>query len=147
MITTVGSTSSDVSDGVGARCARRSCAWRTTSTTEATGSTVWVALSLSRVLPLDALAPIDVGLRAAMSDLDYPTSDDYHALNATGISRWALTLRDGRRQSTNDAYLEPARTRSNLYVRGDVFIDRVLIDGRRATGVRTADGEEIAAAR
>jgi choline dehydrogenase-like flavoprotein len=99
-------------------------------------------IPLSR-LSLDALAPIDIGLRAAMSDLDYPTSDDYHALNATGISRWALTLRVGKRQSTNDAYLEQARSRPNLSIRGDVLIDRILIDGRRATGVRSAGGEEI----
>ena len=50
----------------------------------------------------------------AMTDLGYPTCDDYHAPDATGVSRAALTLRDGRRVSTNDAYLEPARARPNL---------------------------------
>jgi choline dehydrogenase-like flavoprotein len=59
-------------------------------------------------------------------------------------------MRDGKRISTNDAYLEPARERSNLEVRGDVLIDRVLFDRKsrgmpRATGVLTAAGEEIAA--
>ena len=44
-----------------------------------------------------------------MAELGYPVCDDYHALDATGVSRVALTLRDGRRVSTNDAYLEPAR--------------------------------------
>ena len=53
-------------------------------------------------------------------------------------------MRDGRRVSTNDAYLEPARTRANLDVRGDVLVDRVLLDGRRAVGVRTSTGEDIA---
>ena len=82
---------------------------------------------------------------AAMTELGYPRCDDYHAIGSTGISRWALTFRDGRRMSTNDAYLEPARSRPNLSVRGDVLVDRVLLDGRRAVGVRTATGEEIAA--
>jgi 5-(hydroxymethyl)furfural/furfural oxidase len=77
--------------------------------------------------------------------LGYPVCDDAHALDATGVSRAALTLRDGRRVSTNDAYLEPARGRANLEVRGDVLVDRVLLDRRRAHGVRTATGEEIAA--
>jgi hypothetical protein len=49
--------------------------------------------------------------------------------------------------STNDAYVEPARDRPNLTVRGDVLVDRILLDGRRAVGVRTAAGEEIAARR
>jgi choline dehydrogenase-like flavoprotein len=80
-----------------------------------------------------------------MSGLGYPISDDYHALDATGVSRGALTLRDGRRVSTNDAYLEPARGRANLEVRGGVLVDRVRFDGKRAIGVRTAAGDDIAA--
>jgi 5-(hydroxymethyl)furfural/furfural oxidase len=47
--------------------------------------------------------------------------------------------------STNDAYLEPARPRVNLEIRGDTLVDRVLFDGRRAVGLRTAAGEEIEA--
>jgi choline dehydrogenase-like flavoprotein len=80
-----------------------------------------------------------------MTDLGYPTCDDYHAPGATGISRWALTLREGQRVSTNDAYLEPARARPNLFVRGDALVDRVLFDGARAVGVRLASGEELEA--
>jgi choline dehydrogenase-like flavoprotein len=101
-------------------------------------------IPLSRV-PVDALPPLDRALARALGDLGYPHCDDYHAPDATGLSRIALTLRDGRRVSTNDAYLEPARGRANLDVRGDVLIDRVLMNGRRATGVRTATGEEIEA--
>ena len=52
--------------------------------------------------------------------------------------------RDGRRVSTNDAYLEPARGRPNLTVRGDAVVDRVLLRGRRTVGVRLADGTEVA---
>ena len=96
-------------------------------------------------LPLDQLAPVDRAVRAALSDLGYPSWDDYHAPDATGVSRWAFTWRDRCRVSTNDAYLEPARARSNLAVRGDAHVDRVLLEGRRAVGVRMAAGEEIEA--
>lgn len=101
-------------------------------------------IPLSRV-PLDELSPLDGALRTAMTELGYPVGDDYHAPDATGVSRFALTVRDGRRVSTNDAYLEPARGRVNLEVRGDGLVDRVLLDGRRAVGVRTATGQEIEA--
>jgi 5-(hydroxymethyl)furfural/furfural oxidase len=101
-------------------------------------------IPLSRT-PFGELAPLDQAMRAALSGLGYPVCDDYHALDATGVSRAALTLRDGRRVSSNDAYLEPARARANLDVRGDVLVDRVLFDERRARGVRTATGDEIAA--
>ena len=100
-------------------------------------------LPLARV-PFDELAPLDGALRLAMAQLGYPVCDDYHVLDATGVSRCALTIRDGRRVSTNDAYLEPARARPNLHVRGDVLVDSVLLDGRRAVGVRASTGEQIA---
>ncbi len=90
-------------------------------------------------------APFDLAVEDAVRDLGYPACDDYHAPDATGLSRAALTLRDGRRVSTNDAYLEEARQRPNLFVRGDVLVDRVLLDGRRARGIVTAEGEEIPA--
>lgn len=90
-------------------------------------------------------APLDDAVRTAAVDLGYPVADDYHAPGAVGLSRIALTLRDGRRVSTNDAYLEPARGRPNLTVRGDTLVDRVDLDGRRCTGVVTSDGERIGA--
>jgi choline dehydrogenase len=43
---------------------------------------------------------------------------------------------DGARMSTNEAYLEPARGRPNLVVVADALVDRVLLDGTRAVGVR-----------
>lgn len=97
-------------------------------------------------LPPEQRSQLDRALRVAASDLGYPTCDDYHAAGATGMSRVAMTTRDGRRISTNDGYLEPARERPNLIVRGDTLVDRVMLDGSRAVGVLTASGEEIAAA-
>jgi choline dehydrogenase-like flavoprotein len=95
--------------------------------------------------PADSATALSRALRAAMTDLGYPVRDDYHSVDATGVSRAALTLRDGRRVSTNDAYLEPVRTRPNLEILGDTLVDRVVFDGRRATGVRTAAGDPIGA--
>ena len=89
--------------------------------------------------------PFDARIRTALAELGYPSCDDYHARGATGVSRWALTLRDGERASTNDVYLEQARTRPNLVVRGERLVDHVLLDGRQAVGVAIADGEEVEA--
>jgi choline dehydrogenase-like flavoprotein len=52
-------------------------------------------------------------------------------------------VRDGHRVSTNDAYLEVARSRSNLTIRGDTSVERVVIDGTRAVGVLTVSGDQI----
>ncbi len=101
-------------------------------------------IPLSRV-PFAELPPLDRAVRTALAGLGCPVCDDYHGLDATGVSRAALTRRDGERVSTNDAYLEPARGRPNMEVRGGVLVDRVIFEGRRAIGVRSAAGEEIAA--
>ncbi|HAP78515.1 MAG TPA: glucose-methanol-choline oxidoreductase [Acidimicrobiaceae bacterium] len=69
------------------------------------------------------------------------------ALMAADIGAVAAPLTrtaDGRRVSVNDAYIEPARS-SGLHVRGDSLVNRVLFNGRRAAGVRLADGSEIEA--
>ncbi len=95
--------------------------------------------------PFEEREPFDLAMIAAMTELGYAVCDDYHVAGSTGISRWALTLRDGRRTSTNEAYLEAARPRPNLEVRGDALVDRILLDRNRVVGVRTAAGEEIAA--
>jgi 5-(hydroxymethyl)furfural/furfural oxidase len=101
-------------------------------------------IPLQRV-PMAALPPLDRALRDALISIGYPDGDDANGVDTTGICRLALTARDGHRVSTNDAYLEPARARENLEIRGDVLVDRVCFDGRRALGVRTTDGEEISA--
>ena len=51
-----------------------------------------------------------------------------------------MNSRNGRRVSTNDAYLEPARPRPNLAVCGGALVDRVLLAGGRAVGVRALMG-------
>jgi choline dehydrogenase/5-(hydroxymethyl)furfural/furfural oxidase len=69
-------------------------------------------------------------------------------LRADPAAEPAVLTRDatGSRASVNDVYLEAARDRPNVAVRGDALVDCVLLDGRRAVGVRLADGTEIEAA-
>jgi len=50
----------------------------------------------------------------------------------------------GRRVSAADAYLGRARERANVEVRTNSLVDRIVMDGRRCTGV-LVDGEHIAA--
>ncbi|HEX4982979.1 MAG TPA: GMC oxidoreductase, partial [Ilumatobacteraceae bacterium] len=56
-----------------------------------------------------------------------------------------LTRRDGRRVTVVEAYLDPIRSRPNLEILSDVHVDRVVFDHRRAIGIETAEGVQIAA--
>ncbi|GGH36957.1 GMC family oxidoreductase [Microbacterium album] len=82
----------------------------------------------------------DRGLRDAAIDAGYGWDPDHNAPHGTGAAAFALNIRDGRRVSTNDGYLEPIRERENLTIEGSAHVDRVLFDGTRATGVLLADG-------
>jgi 5-(hydroxymethyl)furfural/furfural oxidase len=94
--------------------------------------------------PEERWGTIETALRDAAVGAGYGWAGDYNAPTATGASPFAFTTRDGRRISTNDGYLEPARDRPNLRIEGNRLVDVVLFDrtGTRARGVRTADGEE-----
>lgn len=86
----------------------------------------------------------DRSLLAACMDRGHPRCDSYETEGVVGAATAGLTRKDNRRVSTNDAYLEPARERPNLEIRGDVLVDRVLVENGRATGVRTSDGRVTA---
>jgi choline dehydrogenase/5-(hydroxymethyl)furfural/furfural oxidase len=87
-------------------------------------------------LPREAWGPADNALADAALGLGHPWCEDHNAPTATGVSPFGLNARDGARVTTNDAYLEPARQRANLRVIGGATVERVLIEGARAVGVR-----------
>ena len=86
--------------------------------------------------PVEQWGAVEQAFRTAALDLGYAWSDDHNAPQSTGVSPWAMHRRADARVSTNDAYLEPARHRPNLTIRGHVLADRVMFEGKRAVGVR-----------
>lgn len=80
----------------------------------------------------------------AAADLGLPACDDLNAPEPLGVAASPYNIRDGRRQSTAEAWLEPARDRPNLEILADTLATRVVLDGDRAVGVelRTPDGTE-----
>ena len=65
----------------------------------------------------------------------YPECRDHNDPESTGVGPLPLNVSDGIRWSTALAYLSDCRDRSNLTIRADSHVNRVLIDGHRATGV------------
>jgi choline dehydrogenase-like flavoprotein len=71
--------------------------------------------------------------------------DDYNGAEMEGASLLQATTRRGRRHSTAEAFLKPARKRENLVVETDAHARRILIEGGRAVGVEHAQGVARAA--
>ena len=62
-----------------------------------------------------------------------------------GVARSPRNVVDGMRWNAAFAYLDDARTRPNLTVVADTLVDRVVLDGTRATGVVSAEGRRSTA--
>lgn len=92
--------------------------------------------------PLSEWGAVDLALLEAALDTGYPWSRDHNGIGPGGVGPYAVNRRGEQRVSTNDAYLEAARGRENLTVIGMAHTDRVLFEGRRATGVRVHIGGE-----
>lgn len=86
--------------------------------------------------PFEQWGAVDLALRDAALASGYPWKADLNAPRGEGVSCNPINSRGGQRVTTNDGYLEPARSRSNLLIRGGALVDRVLFDGVRACGVR-----------
>lgn len=69
-------------------------------------------------------------------ELGYPVRD-LNGKSQIGFNYHQLTMKNGLRQSTNVAFLYPAKKRKNLHIRKKSQVTRILFDetGRRAIGV------------
>ena len=65
----------------------------------------------------------------------YRPNDDFNGASQMGVGRFQVTQRNGIRCSAAVAYLRPARERVNLQVFTDSLVLRLVLEGRRATGV------------
>ncbi|MCT8330603.1 choline dehydrogenase [Albidovulum sediminis] len=65
----------------------------------------------------------------------YVTTDDPNGHLQEGFGPMHMTVKDGRRWSTANAYLKPAMSRPNLTVLTHAMTRRVILEGKRAVGV------------
>lgn len=73
---------------------------------------------------------VDAGREAG-----YITTEDPNGHMQEGFGPMHMTVKDGVRWSTANAYLKPALSRPNLTVITHAMTRRILMDGKRATGV------------
>ena len=80
---------------------------------------------------------------AACLQAGFPTMEDMNSPNAAGVGPIPMNNQDGVRMSTAVTYLNPVRHRLNLTVKGNVFVRRVLLNGKQVSGVEAESGGEI----
>ncbi len=95
--------------------------------------------------PLAEHLPYQRAFHDACVKLGLPACADHNAPDTTGVGPVPMNRIGDRRVSSAGAYLEPARERSNLAVRGDALVHRISIESGRAVGVELANGERLRA--
>lgn len=91
----------------------------------------------------DRLHPVAEAYMLAAEEAGFAPSGDHNGPRMEGPARNSLMIRDGRRVSVYDAYLEPVRARPNLEVVTDALVDRVVVSQGRATGLEAVIGGEL----
>ena len=74
---------------------------------------------------------IDAGVQAG-----YQYTEDYNARQQEGFGPMHMTIKNGRRCSASFAYLDPVKSRNNLTIITGALVEKVLLQGKRATGVQ-----------
>jgi Choline dehydrogenase and related flavoproteins len=73
--------------------------------------------------------------KAACVSAGIPETDDFNRGDNFGVSYFKVNQKAGLRWNTAKAFLRPARNRANLTVMTQAQVARLVLDGRRATGV------------
>lgn len=94
------------------------------------------------VSPVRSPNPLnDVFIKAA-EDAQLPLNDDFNSGSQEGVGFYELTQRNGERCSAARAYLDPAEGRKNLTVLQHAYVERVVMEGKRAIGVQATIGQK-----
>jgi choline dehydrogenase-like flavoprotein len=76
----------------------------------------------------------------AGAEAGYALNPDFNAARQDGVGMYQVTHKNGERFSAAKAYLKPNLTRPNLQVITDARVTRILLDGKRASGVELQQG-------
>ena len=76
----------------------------------------------------------------AACEAGYPYTADYNGRRQEGACEFDRTIWQGTRWSAANAYLTPARKRANLNMITRALATRIILDGKRATGVEYVRG-------
>jgi len=95
-----------------------------------------------RRYPRNEWLPYALSFEQACLAEGFAADEDQNHPESTGVSPRARNTIDGVRISMAIAYLDPARHRLNLTIKGDVMARRILFEGKKAVGVEAESGGE-----
>ncbi len=70
-------------------------------------------------------------------------NDDYNGPDQEGIAMSQASIRRGQRMSTARCYLDPIRHKPNIDIETSAHAEKLIIEGKRCTGVRYRVGDQV----
>ena len=87
------------------------------------------------VQPVDVSRLMAEEVRASAALQGFPYNPDYDGESNEGCADVQVALKNGSRCGSARAYLDPIRKRTNLSIITKALVNRILFDGKRASGV------------
>lgn len=93
----------------------------------------------------DLLCPNEMSLAfvAGCHELGYPLNNDFNAGEQEGFGLYQVTIKNGQRCSSANAYLDSAKNRKNLCVKTRCLVSKVIIEDNVCVGVEYKQGDLI----
>ncbi|HWK43488.1 MAG TPA: GMC family oxidoreductase N-terminal domain-containing protein [Stellaceae bacterium] len=83
----------------------------------------------------------------AAVQMGVPKSSDFNTGDNTGVGYFHVNQKRGFRWSAARGFLKPVRKRPNLRLETNVLVEKILLEGTRAVGVRFRQGDRVIEAR
>jgi choline dehydrogenase len=93
---------------------------------------------------LEWIHPICEAFIEGAVGIGMPRNPDYNGAYQDGVGYYQRTIKGRWRMSTARTFLRPARSRGNLEIRTNAQTTAILLEGKRATGVRYVRNRDIA---
>ena len=94
------------------------------------------------VSPLQEPHPASAAFVEAAVNAGIVRNDDFNGATQEGVGYLQFMIRNGLRASTSAAFLKPIRRRPNLVVQVKAQVEKIVLEGMRAAGVRYSVGGE-----
>jgi choline dehydrogenase len=89
------------------------------------------------------LSPMQLAFLNAAVENGLKEITDFNATDQDGVGPYPMNIVSEKRMNTGMTYLDDVvRKRQNLTIIGDIMIDKVLFNGKKAFGVETSEGKQ-----
>ncbi|MFT6904421.1 MAG: choline dehydrogenase [Oleiphilaceae bacterium] len=86
--------------------------------------------------------PLNECFLEASQQSGFPLNNDFNGADLEGAGYFQFTIKNGERCGVSSAYLEPAKTRENLFIECQAFVNKIIVEDKTAKAVEFDQNNE-----